>query len=101
MATKHSKSIKRIVRKSTDTYCAGHDLEFPREDGCPACALLPVPRTNGETVPEPDEENVLDPDYVIDANKIDWITCPCGAVRVLPVTDDCPLCGRDTYEMHH
>lgn len=75
---------KRQVRKSTDTYCALHQMEFT--GSCPACDELPTP----------DELNTGSTEYVFDATDIDWLTCPCGALRVLPITDECPLCGRDT-----
>lgn len=92
---KHSRSIGRTVRRSSDTYCAAHDRSFLADEGCLICL-------NERTlVPDPDEVNTsLDVDYVIE-NDIDWITCPCGALRVLPITDECPLCGRDTYNIRH
>lgn len=83
---------KRKVRKSTDTYCSTHDKEFKGKH-CPVCTALPSPRL--DPTPLPDEANVLDPEYVIDGTGTDWITCRCGALRVLPLTDACPLCGRD------
>lgn len=90
---KHASSIARTVRRSSDTYCAAHDRSFAAEEGCLLCL-------NDSPVPEPDEVNTRQPDYVIE-NDIDWITCPCGAIRVLPITDDCILCGRDTYNIRH
>jgi hypothetical protein len=86
--------IKRTILKSTETYCSTHDLSFKGKT-CPICRDLPKPRPAGD--PNPDEQNVLDPEYMIGGTngKIETTVCPCGALRVLPLLEPCPLCGRD------